>query len=183
MPATLNLAMLNVAQRLVLKERVGQVHRVVLLDDRPRSRPAAPAWRTRTPGPTRRRRTRGLFTSSAIHDRVGVEDVLVELERGVMSHVCAAVAIASQRRTSRRPLAIGPTARSWSAPGSFECPLSQRQSVHSSPVSKDLAWLSCHFQFSCIKKNIFSRRASRRRRATGRPRRATRSRCSARRCV
>ena len=42
-----------------------------------------------------------LFTSSAIHDRVGVEDVLAELEREVMSHVRAAVAIASQRRTSR----------------------------------------------------------------------------------
>ena len=36
-----------------------------------------------------------LFMSSAIHDQVGVEDVLVELAREVMSHVCAAVAIAS----------------------------------------------------------------------------------------
>ena len=71
-----------------------------------------------------------LFMSSAIHDQVGVEDVLVELAREVMSHVCAAVAIASQRRTSRRPLTIGPTARSRSAPG-LESPLSQRQSVHS----------------------------------------------------
>ena len=36
-----------------------------------------------------------LFMSSAIHDQVGVEDVLVELAREVMSHVCTAVAIAS----------------------------------------------------------------------------------------
>ena len=93
------------------------MHRVVLLDDRVRD--------------LRRRRGEQelrllheashalpvLFMSSAIHDRVGVEDVLVELAREVMSHVCAAVAIASQRRTSRRPLTIGPTARSRSAPG------------------------------------------------------------------
>ena len=58
-----------------------------------------------------------LFTSSAIHDRVGVKDALVELEREVMSHLFAAVAIASQPRTSRRPLTIGPTARSRSAQG------------------------------------------------------------------
>ena len=46
---------------------------------------------------------------------------------------CAAVAIASQRRTNRRPLTIGPTARPRSAPGSFECPLSQMLPVHSRP--------------------------------------------------
>ena len=45
-----------------------------------------------------------LFMSSAIHDRVGVEDVLVELAREVMSHVCAAVAIAPQWRASRRTI-------------------------------------------------------------------------------
>ena len=69
-----------------------------------------------------------LFTSSAIHDQVGVEDVLVELAREVMPHVCAAVAIAPQRRTSRRPLTIGPTARSRSAPGmSFVAEIEQIQ--------------------------------------------------------
>ena len=66
-----------------------------------------------------------LFMSSAIHDQVGVEGALVEFAREVIS-----VAIASQRRTNRRPLTIGPTARSRSAPG-LESPLSQRQSVHS----------------------------------------------------
>ena len=97
-----------------------------------------------------------LFMSSAIHGRVGVEGVLVELAREVMSHVCAAVAIASQRRTSRRPL-IGTHDRTDReiavSARAFEYPLSQRQSAHRYPASKYLAWLSCRFPFSCIKKN------------------------------